>query len=158
MESIAYIIRFRLGILILLPVLLGMHVSVQAQTANQGRDVERYLFHDGWESNTFDYDLQVQRERYTTLSGTFSILAMIGGMSGMFLYDFLAADTSNGLKFKDLALSGLSGIALATPFILIARRYKKKADSLTIQTSSSVITQPSGISSPVYGITLAFSF
>lgn len=155
MGRIVFIIRskvFVCGIAGFL-LLLGLPSLAYSQVVDYHRGPERFTFQDGWESNTFDYEMQVKRDKYLTLSGTFMTLSLVGFMSGMMIYDFIAIKDINKPKFHEILLSVVPGAAIAAPFLACGIYFGRKAQKITLQTAFDRIPRhPSQTSS--FGISM----
>lgn len=136
-------------------------LSLYGQNTESTQMPDLYSFADSWETNTYDYDLQVRIDKYNSLSFTFETLSLISYMGGMFAYDFCAIDYDEDSKIKgrDLLFSFISGVLAATPCALLAHHFKSKGDKLSIQAKAycNIPAQDGKSQSLGHGIGIAFN-
>ncbi len=135
-------------------------LSLYAQNTESTQMPELYSFLDSWETNTYDYDLQVRMDRYNSLSKTFETFSFISYIGGMFAYDSYVMSGVEDYKInpKDMIFSFLCGVLAASPCAILAQRFKSNSKKLSIQAktySNNIPAQDRMSQSP--GIEIAFN-
>lgn len=109
-----------------------IHIDINAQQVKSTLP-ERYVFHESWESNSFDYDIQTRYDRYNSISGTCFGWSIVAYIAGQLAYYMVFAASSDQTVLKTILLGQLSGIGASIPFIVFGAIFNDKASQLQIK-------------------------